>query len=327
MSKENSIRLPCVINGYIFKDVIGSGGYGKIYLAESIRYKISFAVKCISTTPTNELESEIESLLKLDHPNIIRIYDHFVYDDKSFLVLELCQKTLGDMIVPEVGVETDVMMQICSHLVESLYYTHNNLIAHCDIKPSNILFNAHGQMKLADFGLSIDVGKIGESHKFIGSLAYSPPEIFLKKQNYDPFLADVWSLGVLFYEMLTGELPFPSKDINELKRSVLVGYFASSYRAKHPLWCLIKRMILVDPEKRISIEELANHPLLKIRHIALKSCISTPLKELKTSNSPNALQRSSKAAMSTKLLRLPIFNISSFASCKKSQVYKLGTFS
>jgi len=146
--------------------------------------------------------------------------------------------------------------QYIAQMASALKYLHKKHIIHRDIKPENILVGIHGEIKISDFGWSVHTP--GNRRKtFCGTLDYLPPEM-LKGGEYSEKV-DLWSLGVLTYEFLVGEAPFEDTQIMTQKRiarcEMTVPSFVST-EAKD----LIKRLLVLDPEKRMSLDEVQQHP-------------------------------------------------------------------
>ena len=179
---------------------------------------------------------KIEEDKKREHINIIKLQDYFrdAYNTRYFcIVLEYAEK--GDLyhIIHENGklIEDDSTNFFCQ-LIEGIYYLHSQYIAHLDIKPENIVITKDNVLKICDFNLSVlfenpnnnklDITQL-YIKKVVGSLRYIAPEIFdcIKTGNpYNPFFADVWSCGIVFYIMLMGHFPFKGNTIDEVFQNI-----------------------------------------------------------------------------------------------------------
>lgn len=163
--------LPLTINNYIFLKRIGHGGSAHCYLVESLKFqtKTYFVAKVIPISETLSISAENTALIDLNHPNIIRFYDRFKFQNMYIFILEYCEKgSLAEAIIPDVGIKStqcdpfdnqprnlDAFNNYAYQIVDALYFCHSKKWAHRDIKPSNVLIDRYGRMKLADFGLSI----------------------------------------------------------------------------------------------------------------------------------------------------------------------------
>jgi serine/threonine protein kinase len=256
-------NLPVNIRSYQLHSVLGRGGYGVVYQAWSRQYNLDFAVK---VTPFEQetcswvgVTNEVNALKSLDHPNIIRVYDFFVEGECIFLVLELCQQgTLENRIRNNVIMSSTEKMSIAAQIVSALNYCHKKGLAHRDIKASNILFDRHGRVKLSDFGLATEMVHREKISDFKGSQPYAPPEVW-KRSEYDPFAADIWSLGVLFYRLIRFDYPWPMHNREAMKSAILLGhYIPIPFMENSDMAALTKLMIVVDPSERISMTALAD---------------------------------------------------------------------
>jgi tRNA A-37 threonylcarbamoyl transferase component Bud32 len=196
-------------------EMIGQGGMGVVYKARQRNLDRLVALKVLSPHLSDDPEfverftREAKALAQLSHPNIVGIYDSGIHDHVPYLVMEYIDGTQlrnamgGGKLTPTRALE--VIPQIC----DALQYAHANGIVHRDIKPENILIDRQGRVKIADFGLaklSVDQSKLTQSGFVMGTPRYMAPEQFEASGQVD-HRADIYSLGVVFYEMLTGEVP------------------------------------------------------------------------------------------------------------------------
>ncbi len=155
---------------------------------------------------------EARTLAKLSHPNIVSVYEFGNVEDTYYFLMEFVDgSTLRD-VVSAGQLSPEHALAIVPHLCDALQYAHDKGIVHRDIKPENILIAVDGVVKIADFGLSRILGNEGQqemltgTHQIMGTPRYMAPEQFEGSRGVD-HRADIYSLGVVFYEMLTGELP------------------------------------------------------------------------------------------------------------------------
>lgn len=222
-AEELAARLP-ELDGF---ELIGRGGMGAVYRARHRRLERPVAVKLLDASLqadpafAERFEREARTMAQLDHPNIVRVYDIGNRDGLYYLVMELVEgvnlrQTIeaGDLL-PEEALA--VVPQICG----ALQYAHDRGVVHRDIKPENILVDLEGNIKIADFGLA----KLAREHdrrltgsqQVMGTPHYMAPEQIEHPTEVD-HRADIFALGVVFYELLTGELPVgrfppPSKKV------------------------------------------------------------------------------------------------------------------
>jgi tRNA A-37 threonylcarbamoyl transferase component Bud32 len=203
--------------GYRVEELIGRGGMGEVYRAYDLRLKRSVAVKFVA--PSLALDErfrerfarETELLMSLEHPNVVPIYDAGDVEGRLYLAMRLVEgPDLGSLLRAEGALEPARTVAICAQIASALDAAHARGLVHRDVKPSNVLLDGSEHVYLADFGLTRSLGNpIGESgeERSIGTPAYLAPEQ-LEGLAVDGS-ADVYSLGCLLYECLTGERVFP----------------------------------------------------------------------------------------------------------------------
>ena len=228
---EVDSSLPEQIGQYKVTGFIGFGGMGKIYLAEHPNLGIPVAIKSLRMeymTDRASCERFVQSAkicAKINHPNIVRIYDCGYEDEKVFLVMEYITKGSALNLLEQEGkldpeYAAFIMLEVCSGLMEAEKYG----IVHRDIKPENIMFDDEGTVKILDLGLSKIIGdnRIGKQNitvslTALGTPLYMAPEQAVDASNCDS-RADIYSIGVSLYQLCTGKLPFDSDDPHELRR-------------------------------------------------------------------------------------------------------------
>lgn len=255
------------LNQYILIKDLGRGSHSKVQLAMNQYDNVLYAVKWTDARVGSRkaTRKEIAVLKKLHHPNIRTL--HEVIDDEGktelILVLEYCE--VGPIFTRynKVPLAEDVLLGYARDIVLGLDYLHSLNIAHMDLKPENMLNCADGSVKLADFGVSFIhdlVSSSGVENRLVGTPAFLAPEV-LSEDGYDPFKADIWSLGVCFYNMATAKLPFLGKTVYQIvnkARSTELS-FPEDVRLSSNLMDLLRKMLCVDPEKRIEIAGVMHH--------------------------------------------------------------------
>ena len=255
---------------------LGEGSYAAVYCVENKITGSKRAMKIInksencSTEDDQEIMNEINILRTLDHPNILKIFEFYSSKESYSLVTELCQ---GGELLQEIidrgpfneNYSAYVMLQILS----AINYCHGMKIVHRDLKPENILIaerdsNGLPRIKIADFGTSKMFEKGAVQRKLVGSSYYIAPEVL--KKHYDE-KCDIWSCGVIMYILLSGRPPFAGDSDKEIMEKVRIG----KYDLEEPPFDklsssgkdLIKKLMIMDPKKRISAQEALNHPWFK----------------------------------------------------------------
>ncbi|EAY17684.1 AGC family protein kinase [Trichomonas vaginalis G3] len=246
MCDANS-EISSILLGRGFQIIKGLGNkcFPSCYLVFHQVYQQNFVCKIISKK--TQYENEVLALTTLDHPNIVRLYSHFEENGKYYMILEYCEGgTPESLIKNKVRPIQNKIVNITKQLVRVFKYIHSKRIAHHDIKPSNILFDKYGRIKIADFGLS-GYYSTNESHYNVGSYGYLAPEQ-RTSHAFDPFLADIWSLGVTIYYMTCGLNPF-IKQKNSYK--YIIPMFVERSLAE-----VISGTLEEDPLKRLSLDKI-----------------------------------------------------------------------
>lgn len=203
------------IRGVELQEPIGKGGMGQVYRGRQVDLDRTVAVKILPVALSADAEfverfkREAKALATLDHPNIVRVHDCGVEDGHTFLVMELVDgPNLREML--KKGLKPDEALALMPPICDALEYAHGQGVVHRDIKPENVLVDRQGHVKIADFGLAKMLNPVGERLTFtrevMGTPHYMSPEQVERPKEVD-HRADIYALGVLLYEMLTGQLP------------------------------------------------------------------------------------------------------------------------
>lgn len=250
-------------HGYVLLRPLGNGGFSTVFLIQSTQYQEYFVAKIVDLGKKSAFpqvyEQEIHSLSHLMHPNIIQIFNFFRTEKHLIMILEYCNESLAKTIATHGHIHPPLVYHYCRQLVDALDYCHSLNIAHHDIKPSNVLLDQHGRLKLADFGLAQYLSESGISRCYYGSRAYMAPEV-LAKEPYDAKKADIWSLGITFFEMIVGRLPWMSLEGFTLEEEIADGYIIVPNRVPQQFSDLILQMTEMDPCKRIDLADIRSHP-------------------------------------------------------------------
>lgn len=211
-------RLAALFPALEIIELIGAGGMGAVYKARQAGLDRLVALKVLPAEFDHDVKfalrftREARTLAKLNHPNIVSVYEFGHVDDTYYFLMEFVDGTTLRDVVSAGRLAPAQALAIVPHLCDALQYAHDKGIVHRDIKPENILIAADGVVKIADFGLSRILGAdtqqdlLTGTHQVMGTPRYMAPEQFEGARGVD-HRADIYSLGVVFYEMLTGELP------------------------------------------------------------------------------------------------------------------------
>ena len=252
---------------------IGKGKFATVFLGIHEETKEKVAIKQMKKSALNTkevLSNEIKIHKKLFHPNICKMYCVIENENYFFIITEYCSKgdILKIIIEQEDKFEEQKSNKIFQEIINALDYLHKNNIAHRDIKPENILINDSNSAKLSDFGLSKFIPQNLFLKTACGSPIYAAPEM-LKGQEYKGDKIDIWSMGISLYTMLCGELPFDDEDMKTLVFNITHGKYILPEFLSNNAKDLIKKILEIDPEKRITIKEIKEHPWISMFDLKL----------------------------------------------------------
>lgn len=200
---------------YKVLEVIGGGGMSNVYLAHDMILNRDVAMKVLRYDFTNEAElhrrfqREALSVTSLAHPNIVSVYDVGDDEDLHYIVMEYVKgKTLKQYIQENSPVSPAKSVHIMKQLTSAIAHAHENGIIHRDIKPQNILMDEHGNVKITDFGIAMTLSATSftQTNSVLGTVHYLSPE--QARGGTATKQSDIYALGIVLYELLTGELPF-----------------------------------------------------------------------------------------------------------------------
>ncbi|CAK67469.1 unnamed protein product (macronuclear) [Paramecium tetraurelia] len=298
---NNSQNIRKTISNYTYEnnDLIGSGYSSKVYKGVNTKTNQVVAIKVISiqqlTTQISKslLKNEIQVLSLIDHPNLMKIYDTFETKNNRYLICEYCnERDLAEILDSTQFTETQTL-EVFQQIAQGIKALHDKKIIHRDIKPANIL-KSNGSYKLADFGFAVIENQYESIiKKFnVGTPMYMAPET--AQNNVYSEKSDIWSLGIVLFQMIYRELPLFSKQENELskKHSFLINKIKNDTITTPKTKELMLNMLNIDPEKRMSINEIIANLSIQPKKIQTLSHQSIPYRSIKTSYISQDLQQS-----------------------------------
>ena len=203
--------------------VIGEGGMANVYLANDLILNRKVAVKVLRGDLSNDekfvrrFQREALSASSLNHPNIVEMYDVGEDDGDFYIVMEYVEgKNLKQLIKRRTRLSISEVIDIMKQLTDGIAHAHDSFIIHRDIKPQNILILDNGLVKITDFGIAVALNstQLTQTNSVMGSVHYLPPEQAAGKGA--TFKSDIYSLGILMYELVTGTLPFRGENAVEI---------------------------------------------------------------------------------------------------------------
>ncbi|PHH69808.1 hypothetical protein CDD82_7502 [Ophiocordyceps australis] len=249
------------IGAYKIVRTLGEGSFGKVKLAihhgtgQQVALKIIARKKLISRDMAGRVEREIEYLQLLRHPHIIKLYTVIKTQTEIIMVLEYAGGELFDHIVQHGRMGESEARRFFQQMLCAVEYCHRHKIVHRDLKPENLLLDDHLNVKIADFGLSNIMTDGNFLKTSCGSPNYAAPEVIGGKLYAGPEV-DVWSCGVILYVLLVGRLPFDDEHIPSLFAKIARGTYSIPPWMPSGAANLIKKMLVVNPVQRATIEEI-----------------------------------------------------------------------
>lgn len=212
-----------IANRYEILSLIGQGGMADVYKAKDTILNRIVAIKVLRDKLSQDamalvrFQREASAASRLSHPNVVDIYDVGEYEGMHYIVMELIRgRTLKELIAQRGALDVDEAIGIMKQLVSAINHAHENNIIHRDIKPQNVLVKDDGTIKITDFGIAVANGSVQLTfnNTVMGSAHYLAPETTQGKEPNEQ--VDIYSLGIVFYELLTGKVPFTGKTPTEI---------------------------------------------------------------------------------------------------------------
>ncbi|XP_067827051.1 serine/threonine-protein kinase SIK3 homolog isoform X3 [Heptranchias perlo] len=260
---------PARIGYYEIERTIGKGNFAVVKLATHIVTKAKVAIKIVDKTQLEEenlkkIFREVQIMKMLRHPHIIRLYQVMETERMIYLVTEYASGgEIFDHLVAHGRMAEKEARKKFKQIVAAVHFCHCRNIVHRDLKAENLLLDANLNIKIADFGFS-NIFTPGQLLKtWCGSPPYAAPELFEGKE-YDGPKVDIWSLGVVLYVLVCGALPFDGSTLQNLRARVLSGKFRIPFFMSTECEHLIRHMLVLDPSKRLSVEQICKHKWMKI---------------------------------------------------------------
>jgi serine/threonine protein kinase len=245
------------MHGINIGNYLAKGKYGKVYEAttptkNTVACKIMNKAKLIK----NEVDymSEIEILKSVDSPYIIRFNDSFEYRGNIYIIMEYIPG--GDLFTKIVSGPIDeiVTLKYIKQIATGISYLHENFIMHRDLKPENIMITLQDSIKIIDFGHSVRYEPGDIFNKIAGTLFYLPPEM-AKRSGYD-YRVDIWTIGVLYFEMVTGTPPFDGDTYNDIIREICKCQYKFTENISHKTRFNISLILVADPDYRAPLSTI-----------------------------------------------------------------------
>uniref|UniRef100_A0A667GYS1 non-specific serine/threonine protein kinase n=1 Tax=Lynx canadensis TaxID=61383 RepID=A0A667GYS1_LYNCA len=257
-------RGPVRVGFYDIEGTLGKGNFAVVKLGRHRITKTEVAIKIIDKSQLDavnleKIYREVQIMKMLDHPHIIKLYQVMETKNMLYLVTEYAKNgEIFDYLANHGRLNEAEARRKFWQILSAVDYCHGRKIVHRDLKAENLLLDSNMNIKLADFGFG-NFFKSGELlATWCGSPPYAAPEVFEGQQYEGPQL-DIWSMGVVLYVLVCGALPFDGPTLPILRQRVLEGRFRIPYFMSEDCEHLIRRMLVLDPSKRLTIAQIKEH--------------------------------------------------------------------
>ncbi|MEM6428791.1 MAG: serine/threonine-protein kinase [Deinococcota bacterium] len=256
----DEVRPSFLPEGYAAMFLIGSGQSANVFLA-TYEHKDEYALKMLKPTARRDpklsamFEREVKLTLSLEHKNVVKAREGEATGERAYMALEFYPKNLDTLLVEESMIPLEQAYKIILGVASGLAYVHKQNIIHRDIKPANVYLDNDGVAKLADFGTGVYANE--QQDERAGTVYYMAPEIFLGEPS--SLQSDIYSLGVLAYEVLTHRRPFDGDDYENVKNAHLFSVADNPSRHREGL---DKRL------NKVFAKVLAKEPLERYKTVA-----------------------------------------------------------
>uniref|UniRef100_A0AAY4AHE9 non-specific serine/threonine protein kinase n=1 Tax=Denticeps clupeoides TaxID=299321 RepID=A0AAY4AHE9_9TELE len=275
--QKATFRGPVRVGFYDIERTLGKGNFAVVKLARHRITKTEVAIKIIDKSQLDavnleKIYREVKIMKMLDHPHIIKLYQVMETKNMLYLVTEYAKNgEIFDYLANHGRLSEPEARRKFWQILSAVEYCHNCNIVHRDLKAENLLLDVHMNIKIADFGFA-NFFRHGEPlATWCGSPPYAAPEVFEGQQYEGPQL-DIWSMGVVLYVLVCGALPFDGPSLPILRQRVLEGRFRIPYFMTEDCEHLIRRMLVLDPSKRLSLSQIKEH-----RWMAMDAPVQRPL--------------------------------------------------
>ena len=273
------------ISDFILMKELGVGSYGRVILVQHKITQAKYAIKCIDKRNKVNIEEkpyfrrEIEIMYRVHHPNVVKLFGHFEDNKYCYFIMEYIPGGNVYNLVPKNGIKTvptKTIVSIMKDVISAVYFLHHMTppIIHRDIKPENVVLDQNMRAKLTDFGWSNYMQGDMKRTTVCGTPVYLAPEI-INNRGHDEKV-DIWCIGVLLFELLTGISPFQGNDVQTIKYNINRLNIAWQRDMDRDAVDLIRRILKYNPEERISLEQMLLHPFITKYFPNAISCLIKP---------------------------------------------------
>ena len=264
---------------------LGVGSFGRVILVRHNKTQAQYAIKAIDKRNTTNIQEkpyfrrEIEIMYRIHHPNVVKLFGHFEDNTYCYFIMEYIQGGNIYSYVPKNGIRkisTQQVASIIKDVISATYFLHNMIppIIHRDIKPENVLLGSGMQAKLTDFGWSNYMQGEYKRTTVCGTPIYLAPEM-ISNSGHDEKV-DIWCIGVLLFELMTGVQPWKGTDVNTVKMNISRLNINWPKNMDKKARDLISKILKYYPYERISLENMLMHPFFTQFFPNAISCLKRP---------------------------------------------------
>ena len=264
---------------------LGVGSYGRVLLVQHKKTGAKYAIKAIDKRNKVNIQEkpyfrrEIEIMYRVHHPNVVKLFGHFEDNSYCYFIMEYIPGGNIYSLVPKNGIRTTstkTIVSIMKDVISATYFLHHMVppIIHRDIKPENVVLDQNMVAKLTDFGWSNYMQGDEKRTTVCGSPIYLAPEI-VNNRGHDEKV-DIWCIGVLMFELMTGSSPFQGNDVQTVKYNISRLKISWPREMNRDAADLIKKILKYNPEERISLEQMLLHPFFTKYFPNAISCLKQP---------------------------------------------------
>ncbi|CAH4034650.1 unnamed protein product [Pieris brassicae] len=281
--RERPAKTPIRVGFYDIERTIGKGNFAVVKLARHRITKTEVAIKIIDKSQLDasnlqKVYREVDIMKRLDHPHIIKLYQVMETKNMIYIVSEYASKgEIFDYIARYGRMAEQAARRKFWQILSAVEYCHERRIVHRDLKAENLLLDANMNIKIADFGFSNYYAQGELLATWCGSPPYAAPEVFEGKRYTGPEI-DIWSLGVVLYVLVCGALPFDGSTLQSLRDRVLSGRFRIPYFMSEECESLIRKMLVLEPMKRYTIEQIKKHRWMSTEPYVVPTISGDPMR-------------------------------------------------
>ena len=286
---ELGLERECIESDFelIGNKPIGNGAFGKVWKVIHINTKKEYCIKTINKRDIIEqklikqLNKEISIMYEINHPHSIKLINHFEDEKKIYMIMEYASNGNLFSYMKKNKLNNETIIQFLRETISIIKYLHSLNIIHRDIKPENLLLDNNFRIKLCDYGWATHYNNNEHINTFCGTPEYVAPEI-IKKEFYDEKI-DIWSIGVLLFEMICNYSPFSANNNNDRFKNIIKGKINWPKNINFKAKKLIEKILKINPNERLSLNDILNDdfvieykeikPELKVMEISKKEII------------------------------------------------------